>query len=149
MEGLVDYQQARLQDPKWWQRLRLMLEGLDRRKKFLTESAELAYYAGIISNPKLTDESYQKLEVKLQDAYYATVNHLRPWVAVQSARRKGAEFSDARQKYIDAYGVDPADPKFKEWEAEAVRKLLEDTDPVPLSPAEDLQARFRRKKEKK
>src|ERR1019366_7408513 len=109
-------------------------------------SARLTYYAGFISNPRLTDKDYPTFEEGLQDAYYTINSQLHPWEGGGLTHRRGKEFDTARQKYIDAFGVDPADPKFKEWEAERIKEMLADNGPPSLSPEQELAERFAKKR---
>ena len=137
-----------MRDQRWWHRLNILLGGLARRKNGQIATARLAYYAALVVNPKLDGKHYVDMENNLQEAYYALSGHLKPWEGTQ-VNRQGKEFDTARQKYIDATGVDPADPKFKEWEAQKIKEMLADNGPPSLSPEQELAERFAKKRKKK
>lgn len=123
VDGLIDYSKARLRDNAWWRRLRILLKGVQRKNHLVDLTAAYNYELALLSNSRLTDESFQSGQERAKELYYDIVSILRPWEGANYAERKKQEFDDHRQSYIDAFGVDPLDPEFQEWEAQQIDKI--------------------------
>jgi len=122
LEGLIDYRQADFQDTVFMRRWRIVLDGLQRRRQREILLADFNYYGHAIS-AKLNDECFKDFSEKLKLFHTQYVGSLQPWVKGETVRQKNEQFKDARQAYIRKFGWDPKDPKFKEWEAEQIRKF--------------------------
>jgi hypothetical protein len=95
-----------------------------RRKARLTDiKAAFDFQLALLSAPNLTNDSFQRAQETARELYYDIVGTLRPWEGVTYADRKKKEFAHHRQAYIDAFGVDPMDEKFKEWESQQIDKI--------------------------
>ncbi len=115
VEKVIDFREADPLDPRWNKRMMLLLHGLDRKKRFETEKLYLQFYAAQVANASLTEQSFRKSQQNAKEALYDAVGSLTPWDGRGYADRKKKELAGDRQTYIDAYGADPADPKFKTW----------------------------------
>lgn len=125
MKGLVNYREAHLDDPAWWRRLRILISGLSRENDRAVYQARLDMQLALVANGRLTDESWedsQEAAGRLRDDIISTY---RPWEGRSFRDRQKKDFKDWRQRYIDAFGVDPNDPEFKEWEANAIAAMQE------------------------
>ena len=122
LEGIIDYKQARLGDPAWWQKCRLLITALHRKRQGQADEARARYYGSLIG-AGLDAKSFKDIQTHLQEAHYDSIGALQPWNGKSFRDRKAEEFKDARQAYIDAFGVDPQDPAFKEWEAQTIAEL--------------------------
>lgn len=120
---MIDFREARLLDPKWWKRVRVLCDALERRTRAKAVKAGLDYHLALVANGSLTEESFEKVQGTAQERYFDLLGALRPWEGKGYLDRKQAEFRDWRQAYIDEFGVDPLDPAFKAWEAEQLAKL--------------------------
>ena len=69
------------------------------------------------------DEMQQKRLEEAITGFWDIVGLLEPWHGRSYEERKGNEFRTYRQAYIDGFGVDPMDPRFKAWETEQIQKL--------------------------
>ena len=123
VEGLVDFRQSRQNDPKWWRWLQVLTQGLLRRKQYLIADATYRYQLAQISHGNLTPDSFAKVQDSARECYYDVIGALQPWEGQSYKARMKHEFRDYRQQYIDAFGVDPADPAFKAWEAAHIAAL--------------------------
>jgi hypothetical protein len=124
VEGVIDFREARLNDRYWWKRVNVLLKGLERRNRFLSYDAMFRMHLALVANSGLTEESFDKEKQIVQELYYDVIGQLRPWEGVSWKERKKAEVKSLRQQYIDNFGVDPADPAFKEWEAKQIAAML-------------------------
>jgi hypothetical protein len=73
-----------------------------------------------MSNGSLAASAFGKAQDEAVDLYYQTLAVTQPWEGRSLRDRKAREFKDYRQRYIDAFGVDPLDPKFKDWERQKI-----------------------------
>ena len=118
VEGIIDYKEARFNDPAWWRRFRLLIEGLNRRKNYVVADAAYRLQLAKLLVPNLKEEALQETAQTLLERFYDIVGAVRPWEGRSYEARKRSEISDYRQQYEEAFGWDPTDPAFKEWEAE-------------------------------
>lgn len=123
--GLIDLKHAYLDDGKWWSYLRKVCAVLQRKKELTATENRMRYYLAQLSSGTLNSEGTQKVCEAATETYDDLLGQLRPWQGRNAKEKKKQEFVSYRQAYADAFGVDPADPKFKEWEAEQIRKLRE------------------------
>lgn len=84
--------------------------------------ARYRFQLALMSNGSLSAETFSKSQDEAIDLYYQMVAVRQPWDGRSLRERKAREFKDYRQRYIDAFGVDPLDPKFKDWERRKVEE---------------------------
>ena len=125
--GVADFRQARLLDPRWFQRLTVVLSGLDRKTQLDVMDAKYRFYLAQVASAD-TAETRERAFKVAEAAYYDYLGALRPWSGKTYVDRKKRELRTERQAYIDAYGVDPSDPAFKKWEAAAIAAAVADRD---------------------
>ncbi len=97
-----------------------MLGALERRTKRRTLEAAFQFNLALVANSGLTEESFKEQQENGKERYFDLLGTYRPWEGRSYVDRKSTEFKDARQAYIDNFGVDPLDPRFKEWEAQTI-----------------------------
>jgi hypothetical protein len=124
VDGIIDFREARSQDPQWWRRCVWLMRAMERQNEFKRLSAAFQLTLTQLGNTRLTSDSYAKLQEAATTCFYDLVGTLKPWEGKDYEDRKKNEFADYRQRYVDAFGVDPVDEKFKAWEAEQVEKML-------------------------
>jgi hypothetical protein len=124
----VDFRAAKLLDGRWWQRLNILTQALARKKNAQALDAGYRFYLAQVANGSLTEESFKKAQQSAQDAFHDYVGRLKPWQGKDFKDRKNREVTNYRQAYVDAFGFDPADPAFKEWEAKALEQYLKNLD---------------------
>ena len=112
-----------MEDPAWWRRLRALITGLARERDREIYRTMFDFQLALVSNGRLTDESWEKSRDAAAEYKQDIISTLRPWAGRSLKERQKKQFKDDRQRYIDAFGVDPHDPKFKEWEAETIRNM--------------------------
>jgi hypothetical protein len=128
VRGLVDYREAQLDDPAWWRRLRAIISTMERDRTREAIRTTYDFRLALVANSGLTEDSWNKLQDLAEESRVDIISTLRPWEGKSYQDRKQKEFKSWRQRYIDSFGVDPADPKFKEWEANAISELQETID---------------------
>ena len=144
-------------DPGWWQYLRVMLAGMKRRRKASVIDARYRYYLAQLAIRGVSDESLEKIQQQAQIAYHDLLGSYEPWQGKTFVDVKQKEFRSARQEYIDAFGVDPADPKFKAWEADTIARAvrgefsrkLESADSIAIQRMRELEAQQAARKNRK
>lgn len=77
----------------------------------------------LVANGRLTDESWEKSRDAASELKQDIISTYRPWAGRSLKERQKKDFKDWRQRYIDAFGVDPHDPEFQKWEAETIKNL--------------------------
>ncbi len=128
MSGLVDYREARLEDPAWWRYLRVLFDGMTRVKDREIYRTVYDLQLALVSNGRLTDESWGNAQESANELKVDIISTHRPWEGRSFKDRQKKDFKDWRQRYIDAFGVDPYDEEFKKWEAETIQTLQTATD---------------------
>lgn len=126
VEGLVDFRKARIGDAAWTRQLRIILDGLQRRKNYVVADAVYKANLARVSNGSLTSDSFQKVQNDVQESFYDLVGTVRPWEGETFGERKAKEFEDYREHYKAAFGWDPLSDEFKEWEVEQIKKYREE-----------------------
>lgn len=126
VEGLVDFRQARIFDSAWTRRLRVLLDGLQRRKNYVVADAIYKANLARVSNGSLTPDSFSQVQKDVQESFYDLVGTIRPWEGETYGQRKSQEFADYREDYKAAFGWDPYSDEFKEWEVEQIKKYREE-----------------------
>lgn len=121
--GAVDFSRARPREANWWRYLRAMLTAFERRQSSTLHLASYAQGLSAMMNPNLSEDGMRSAQKQILHSYYDLVGSLRPWEGVNYEQRKRSEAGADRQAYIDAFGVDPYDPEFKEWEARQIRNF--------------------------
>ena len=121
-----------------------MIDALARKQNATVHDATYRFYLAQVAHGSLEAKSFAKAQDSAQESYYDLIGALRPWEGSSYLHRKKKEFGGYRQAFIDAFGVDPLDPAFKKWEAEAIAKAnLVDGQPLPETPEETIQRRKR------
>jgi hypothetical protein len=123
VRGVVDFREARLEDPAWWRRLRTLVDGMVRERDRAIYQAMYDMKLALVANGRLTDESWENARDSASDLKQDIIATYRPWLGRDLQDRQKKEFKTWRQKYIDAFGVDPNDEKFQEWEAATIRDM--------------------------
>lgn len=123
VEGVVDFTKARLNDSQWWKRTLTLLRTVERRNSLILHQAAFHHQLALVANSGLTNDSFTAVQERAQELFWDIVGKVKPWEGANYTERKKREFTDARQKYIDNFGVDPMDPQFQAWEAEQIRRL--------------------------
>lgn len=123
VEGLIDYSKVRLRDPAWWTRWKILVTALGRKKDEKVYDATFRFGLALVANAGLTPDSFRKVQGDAQENYHDLVGTIRPWEGRSFTDRKRREMKDHRQAYIDAYGVDPASPEYKAWEAQQIARI--------------------------
>ena len=120
VHGVIDFRAARLNDPAWWRRLRILLHGLEQDLDAQVHDAGFRYYLAQVAHGNLTEECFSRMQEQAQAAYYRVINTARPWDKQSSLAQRKKEFINYRQQYIDVVGVDPSDPVFQAWQAQRI-----------------------------
>jgi hypothetical protein len=123
VEGVIDYRDADVLNPAWWRRVRVVTQALERRTRAAAHDATFRFYLAQVANSGLTEESFGKVQDKATEAFYDLVGAHRPWEGKTYLDRKRDEATENRQAYIDTFGCDPYDPRYKAWEAEQLGRL--------------------------
>jgi hypothetical protein len=126
VKGLIDFREANFEDPTWWRRLRAVLAAVNRGRNKEALTALYRFQCALVANSGLTTESFEKVQERALDLRDDIISVLEPWTGQDKEERKTKEFKNHRQRYIDAFGVDPADPEFRQWEAETIAKLQQE-----------------------
>lgn len=117
---MVDFRRSRILDPAWCRGLRIKLDGLASEGRRRTAEAGYSYYLALVANSGLTEKSFDSVQESARERYYQILGLVRPWEGKDQQERRADEFRDARQSYIDAFGVDPLSPGYQEWEAQRI-----------------------------
>lgn len=123
VRGLIDFREARLNDPAWWRRLRAVFKTMAREKDREIFKAVYDLQLALVANGSLTEESFDASQERANELKTDLISTHRPWEGKSYQERQKKQFKDWRQRYIDAFGVDPTDEKFKEWEASQIAKI--------------------------
>jgi len=124
IRGVIDFREAKLTDPNWWKRCRMLLNGLAREDDQQLHRGVLDYHLALVANSGLTEDSFKTAQENARNAFYDILGSLRPWEGASAADRKRREIEDLRQAYIKEFG-DPSTPEFKAARAEELRKFHE------------------------
>ena len=146
VEGLIDFRTADPYDPDWWTRYNLIIRAMRRRNDSELHGNAYKFHLALLGNGRLTKESFERTQTAAQESFWDLVGTIRPWEGENYAARKNKEFDNHRQAYIDNFGVDPTDPRFKEWEAAQIAKLKDRPPVVELTEEEALMARLAAKR---
>jgi hypothetical protein len=125
LEGAVDYTKADRRDPNWYRKLRLILEGINRRNNLDITRLSYEKTLAVLGNSRLTDDSFKEAQQSAQTTFRRLIGLYRPWEGQDEDEQRRREFADYRQRYINAFGMDPYDPEFKRWEAGQIAKMRE------------------------
>ena len=123
----------------------MKLSEMQRRNDFQLFDAAYRFHLALLGNQGLTEKSFESNQQSAQERYWDMAGAKRPWEGVDYTERKQKEFTSYRQDYIDAFGVDPADPGFKQWEEARIRELR-DTEEEYQETAEEAVIRKLREK---
>lgn len=115
VRGVVDFSGALPNDKRWWQRLRILLGGLDRQLTVEVTDTAFRYYLSQLSNANLTVDSRKSVQDRAQALYDDLGGLRRPWARQDKAQRVADEVTRYRQMYVDMLGYDPADPAYLAW----------------------------------
>ena len=140
LRGIIDFREARLLDHKWWRRTKVLLFALERTMSQPIYASHLQLHLTQLLGDKLaqlfggagpeTKDAREKLIEALNATMQNIVNVNVPWCRKDTAETKKQrkdEFAKYRQMLIDRTGVDPMDPKYKEWEAAQIAKVDAET----------------------
>lgn len=122
--GLIDFREARFDDPNWWRRCRAMFGELTRQLLLEEAQARLVVEAGLVANSRLTDDSWKAANEGVRELLNDIAAALRPWSAASRDQRLHEQAAGYRQQYQAAFGIDPSTPAFKQWESRAVERML-------------------------
>lgn len=116
MTGRLDFRKARWEDPAWMRYYNSVMALLE--KETLQEATAAAYpFHLLLSHLK---KDFQPA----QEGYFDLIGYLRPWEGESFKARKRNELRDSRELYKATFGVDPASPEFKAFEAVQIRRWL-------------------------
>lgn len=122
--GLVDFSKARFRDSTWFRQLRWRYESHRRQQSIAVLHLDVLYLSAMVQVPGFSTDTYNNYLKQFDERYH----RLRALCAGDSPGsadvRQANELQSAKQEWIDAFGVDPSDEKFKAWEREQVKKLL-------------------------
>jgi len=145
VRGIIDYSEARLLDPRWWKRTRLLLNAMVREDDFLLQRGIFDYHRSLASNSGLTEESFKLSQERARDSFHDILGALRPWEGSSAEERKAKEYADLRQAYVEAFG-DPSDPEYQAEQEEKLRQWKEQREQEKseyVDEWEELQSRLR------
>lgn len=121
--GVIDLKTADLDDGRWWFYLRHVCSVLQRKKEQTLVENRIRFYLAQMASGNLNDTGIREVVDAVNEAYDDLAGMIRPWQGRNAMEKKRKEFGSYRQAYAEAFGVDPADPRFKEWEADQIRQM--------------------------
>lgn len=124
IEGVIDFSTARPKEKSWWSRYHLLIDAMRHKQNYRINLAAFEFHLGVLGNSRLETKSFEENLAEAKKRFIGIVGALRPWEGADFEERAQKDISNDRQRYIDIVGVDPLDPKFKEWEAEQIKRFL-------------------------
>lgn len=118
MRGVIDFHQARLLDPAWWRRCRILLNGMQQEEDLTVARSVFDYHLALVGNAGLTEDSFKGAQERARRAYQDILGVLRPWEGSAEDRKK-QEYQALRDAYVAHFG-DPSDPV---WQEEYQRQM--------------------------
>jgi hypothetical protein len=121
------------------------IKELARRNELIVYDARYRFNLALLSNPRLTDESFDKKQEAAVEIYHDIVGSVRPWEGGY-VKQKQAEIKTARQDYIEAFGVDPSSPEFLAWEAERIAAIRAENEQTVETAEQQVMRRMRERR---
>ena len=123
VRGTIDFTQARQLDPAWWQKVRLILHGMEREDDFTLFREIYRWHLAFLGNSSLTAAGFREQQEAAQEVLLKLAAILRPWDAKTQQQMKREEYESLLAKYRKEIG----DPDSPEFQAELQRQLEEFT----------------------
>jgi hypothetical protein len=122
--GAVDFSKAELTNPRWTDRLRLILDELTRNNRIEFLRALHQHYTSFMLVPRLTDESYGKIKEGANSTMDLLVEMTYPWDKERAAKTRRDDVKAAVGAWEDHYGKldDPEVQAAIDSTVDAVRK---------------------------
>jgi hypothetical protein len=123
VRGAVDFREARPHDPAWRRRVRLLKHGVRAEIDAAVYTALYRTQLALVSNGRLTDESFAKAQEGMRACCEALRQTYRPWEP-DAEGRKASQHADLRDAFVRLVG-DPSDPVFMETQLRGLREMEE------------------------
>ena len=117
--GIIDFREARLLDPKWWNRCYVLFREMVRGDDMQLQRGILDFHLALVGASGLSDDGFRSAQERAREAIFDMMGLVRPWEGMGYAERKKREHEGLLNDYIREFG-DPRDPVFKQKEAEAL-----------------------------
>lgn len=109
VRGALDFREAKIHDPRWWQRMRILLRQVEADSALQHIRAVHQHDLTTLVVPDLTDEIFVAARDGANQMLARIHNLLFPWEDREEESSRES-FKDLRQAWIDRYG-DPDDPE--------------------------------------
>ena len=142
-QNVIDFRQARLLDPAWWRRYRIVLNGIAKEDDLELQRNIFNFHLALVGNSGLTEDSFKSSQERARDTFFDIMGLLRPWEGMSAQARKKREVDSLREEYIKEFG-DPSDPEFQRREQESLevwRREREEEQQQGQDPEERIYAR--------
>jgi hypothetical protein len=122
MGGLVDFRDADPADRRWWFKLRLALDFIERGDVVRQHRLYYDYSLAILSRDRLVDRSAGQFTRDAEKRIFAMINLWRPWEHHDPEQGQQAQAAAMSAAWDREYG-DRNDPETQRAIAETVRML--------------------------
>lgn len=122
LRGVLDCRQARLLDPKWWQRSALLINAMAREDEREILRAAFDFNRSLLGNSQLTEDSFKGAQKRSRDILYDIVSGVQPWAKRTHAEAEAGENAGLAALYRQVCG-DTRDPEFQKKIAHDVELL--------------------------
>lgn len=116
--GVIDFRDVKLHDPRWWQRMRILLRQVEL-DSYLRKLESLQQHNLLtLVVPNLKEEVFEIARDETARIGQGIHNVLFPWDKQAADEKPTGQIADMRQAWVDVWG-DPDDPE--------VQKRIQDT----------------------
>jgi hypothetical protein len=121
-QGMIDFREADPQDKRWWFKLRMLLDHIERTNIVSQHRLYYDYDLAILARDELTDRASRQFVKDAESRLYKIVNLWRPWETHDPAEGPQAQIEAMSAAWAQEYG-DPSAPETQKAIAETVRML--------------------------
>lgn len=122
MRGMVDFREADPLDKRWWFKLRLALDHIERTDIARMKLLYYDYNLSILSRDYLTEATGKQFTKDAEKKLFETVNLWRPWDRHDPEQSQKAQVEAMSEAWAKEFG-DPNHPDTQKAIAETVRML--------------------------